>query len=93
MFQRASHASVVAVPYDVASWQSNSEGLDLVVEAIAKAGYTGRVVIGMDVAASEFYSAEDKVACRPAPHRLNDSTCVNVDHVGAAHVSAAASAA
>jgi hypothetical protein len=40
--------------------QSNSEGLDLVVEAIAKAGYTGKVVIGMDVAASEFYTA-DKV--------------------------------
>jgi hypothetical protein len=40
--------------------QSNSEGLDLVVEAIAKAGYTGKVVIGMDVAASEFYT-EDKV--------------------------------
>ena len=39
---------------------SNSEGLDLVVEAIAKAGYTGKVVIGMDVAASEFYT-EDKV--------------------------------
>ena len=31
------------------------------VEAIAKAGYTGKVVIGMDVAASEFYGAEDKV--------------------------------
>ncbi len=30
------------------------------VEAIAKAGYTGKVVIGMDVAASEFYTA-DKV--------------------------------
>jgi enolase len=34
---------------------SNKEGLDLVVKAIAKAGYTGRVVIGMDVAASEFF--------------------------------------
>jgi enolase len=39
--------------------QANDEGLDLVVEAIAQAGYTGKVVIGMDVAASEFYT-EDK---------------------------------
>ena len=30
------------------------EGLDLLVEAIAKAGNTGRVQIAMDVAASEF---------------------------------------
>merc|ERR1740124_60402 len=33
----------------------NKEGLDLVVEAIEKAGYTGKVKIGMDVAASEFF--------------------------------------
>lgn len=32
----------------------NKEGLDLLVSAIAKAGYTGKVKIGMDVAASEF---------------------------------------
>lgn len=31
------------------------DGLDLVTEAIAQAGYTGLVQIGMDVAASEFY--------------------------------------
>ncbi|KAF8924916.1 hypothetical protein BGZ58_001312 [Dissophora ornata] len=35
--------------------QDNAEGLDLLVEAIAKAGYTGKVKIGMDVAASEFF--------------------------------------
>jgi len=34
--------------------QDNKEGLELLKEAIAKAGYTGRVEIGMDVAASEF---------------------------------------
>jgi len=34
--------------------QSNAEGLELVKEAIAKAGYTDKVRIGMDVAASEF---------------------------------------
>jgi len=37
---------------------ANEEGLNLVVEAIEKAGYTGKVKIGMDVAASEFYTAE-----------------------------------
>ncbi|KAK3750052.1 hypothetical protein RRG08_027375 [Elysia crispata] len=34
--------------------QDNSEGLELLKEAIEKAGYTGKVEIGMDVAASEF---------------------------------------
>jgi len=37
---------------------SNYEGLDLVVEAIEKAGYTGKVKLGMDVAASEFYTEQ-----------------------------------
>jgi enolase len=35
--------------------QDNKEGLELLKEAIEKAGYTGKVKIGMDVAASEFY--------------------------------------
>ena len=35
--------------------QDNREGLELLKEAIAKAGYTGKVKIGMDVAASEFF--------------------------------------
>ncbi|KAF8364054.1 enol-1 [Pristionchus pacificus] len=35
--------------------QDNKEGLDLLNTAIAKAGYTGKIKIGMDVAASEFY--------------------------------------
>jgi len=35
--------------------QDAHEGLDLLVKAIQKAGYTGKVKIGMDVAASEFY--------------------------------------
>eukprot|EP00301_Raphidiophrys_heterophryoidea_P014852 c23323_g1_i1.p1 GENE.c23323_g1_i1~~c23323_g1_i1.p1 ORF type:complete len:457 (+),score=117.97 c23323_g1_i1:1-1371(+) len=33
---------------------SSYEGLDLIVEAIELAGYTGKVKLGMDVAASEF---------------------------------------
>eukprot|EP00238_Polyblepharides_amylifera_P014959 CAMPEP_0196578988 /NCGR_PEP_ID=MMETSP1081-20130531/15306_1 /TAXON_ID=36882 /ORGANISM="Pyramimonas amylifera, Strain CCMP720" /LENGTH=481 /DNA_ID=CAMNT_0041898407 /DNA_START=85 /DNA_END=1530 /DNA_ORIENTATION=+ len=40
--------------------QNNKEGLELLVEAIEKAGYTGKVKIGMDVAASEFLT-EDKM--------------------------------
>ena len=35
--------------------QDNKEGLELLKDAIAKAGYTGKVRIGMDVAASEFF--------------------------------------
>ncbi len=35
--------------------QENMEGLELLKEAIDKAGYTGKVEIGMDVAASEFF--------------------------------------
>ncbi|KAG2226031.1 hypothetical protein INT45_002497 [Circinella minor] len=35
--------------------QDNEEGLELLVAAIDKAGYTGKVKIGMDSAASEFY--------------------------------------
>ena len=39
---------------------SNIEGLDLIKEAIEKAGYTGKMKIGMDVAASEFYTEDKK---------------------------------
>lgn len=35
--------------------QENLEGLDLIVEAIEEAGYTGKIEIAMDVAASEFW--------------------------------------
>jgi len=41
--------------------QDNKEGLDLLMEAIEKAGYTGKVKIGMDVAASEFWKDDKKV--------------------------------
>jgi len=40
--------------------QSNKEGLDLLTTAIEKAGYTGKIKIAMDVAASEFYLEKDK---------------------------------
>ncbi|KAF7275315.1 hypothetical protein GWI33_011874 [Rhynchophorus ferrugineus] len=34
---------------------NNKDALSIINDAIAKAGYTGRIEIGMDVAASEFY--------------------------------------
>lgn len=34
---------------------NNKDALQLITDAIAKAGYTGRIDIGMDVAASEFH--------------------------------------
>jgi len=40
--------------------QNAHEGLELLQEAIAKAGYVGKVVIGMDVAASEFFTKDQQ---------------------------------
>jgi len=37
------------------NFQSNAEALNLCEEAIEKAGYTGKIKLGMDVAASEFF--------------------------------------
>jgi enolase len=39
--------------------QDGKEVLDLLKEAIDKAGYTGKVIIGMDVAASEFHKEKN----------------------------------
>lgn len=52
---------------------SNDEGLNLVNAAIEKAGYTGKVKIGMDVASSEFFGESDKVShglMRASEHQL-----------------------
>lgn len=38
--------------------ESPFDGLDMIVEAIEKAGYTGKVKLAMDVAASEFWMKE-----------------------------------
>ncbi|XP_016180847.1 enolase 1, chloroplastic isoform X2 [Arachis ipaensis] len=40
--------------------QDNREGLVLLIDAIEKAGYAGKIKIGMDVAASEFYTKDGK---------------------------------
>merc|ERR1712055_295789 len=38
---------------------NNKDALTLIMEAIEKAGYTGKIEIGMDVAASEFFKGEN----------------------------------
>jgi len=40
--------------------QSNIEGVDLLMESISKAGYSGLVEIGMDVASSEFLTKDGR---------------------------------
>jgi len=61
----------------------NMEALELCTQAISKAGYTGKIEIGMDVAASEFYesdgnynldfkSAESKPELKVTPQGLAD---------------------
>lgn len=40
--------------------QSAEEALELITEAIEKAGYAGEMKIAMDVASSEFYKTEEK---------------------------------
>lgn len=52
---------------------SNEEGLNLVNLAIEKAGYTGKVKIGMDVASSEFYT-EDKMYDLKFKEKENDGS-------------------
>lgn len=52
---------------------SNEEGLHLVNDAIDKAGYTGKVKIGMDVASSEFFT-EDKQYDLDFKHQPNDGS-------------------
>nr|QGQ56615.1 enolase [Cryptocaryon irritans] len=43
------------------SIQDNKEGLNLLMEAIEKSGHKGKVQLGMDVAASEFWVEKEKV--------------------------------
>merc|ERR1712183_142860 len=64
------------------NFQNNKEAIDLCVEAIEKAGYTGQIKIGMDVAASEFYKGDDiydldfKTDANDGSHKINgDKLC------------------
>eukprot|EP00922_Rhytidocystis_sp_ex-Travisia-forbesii_P017103 GHVS01025512.1.p1 GENE.GHVS01025512.1~~GHVS01025512.1.p1 ORF type:complete len:449 (+),score=61.08 GHVS01025512.1:120-1466(+) len=54
----------------------NSEALDLVMEAIKLAGHDGKIKLGMDVAASEFYIAADKTYDLDFKTKNNDKSNV-----------------
>ena len=66
------------------NFQNNEEAINLCCEAIEKAGYTGKIKIGMDVAASEFCKEGEKsreiqlseklvkMLCYKNPCRLTD---------------------
>jgi len=61
---------------------NNKDALLLIEEAISKAGYAGKIEIGMDVAASEFYKGDDiydldfKTAANDGSHKINgDKLC------------------
>lgn len=65
--------------------QDNVEGLTLLMEAIEKSGHAGKITLGMDVAASEFYRAEDskydldfKTANNDGSKRLTGEELTNV---------------
>ena len=49
------------------NFQNNGEALTLLVEAIKKSGYEGKIQIGMDIAASEFFK-DGKYDLRPLDH-------------------------
>lgn len=54
--------------------QDNTEGLKLLEEAIAMAGYTGKIKIGMDVAASEFWKDDSSMYDLDFKNPDNDSS-------------------
>jgi enolase len=56
------------------SIQDNKEGVLLLLEAIEKAGHKGKVELGMDVAASEFYVADKKVYDLDFKNAQNDGS-------------------
>ena len=62
-------------------WQ---EGLDLLVSAIEQAGYTGKVKIGMDVAASEFceFLSLARTRVRNEDGRAVHTHCESAAHEG-----------
>ena len=62
--------------------QDNMEGLELLKVAIEKAGYTGKVQIGMDVAASEFYE-EGKYNLDNKSKQPNPDLLVSSDQLAA----------
>lgn len=63
--------------------QDNTEGLRLLEEAIEMAGYTGKIKVGMDVAASEFWKEDQKVYDLDFKNPQNDgSKCLSGEKLG-----------
>lgn len=63
--------------------QDNLEGLKLLEEAIALAGYTGKIELGMDVAASEFFKESTKEYDLDFKNPDNDgSKCLSGEKLG-----------
>lgn len=63
--------------------QDNIEGLKLLEEAIEMAGYTGKIKVGMDVAASEFYKEDSKMYDLDFKNPQNDgSFCLSGEKLG-----------
>ncbi|CDF36425.1 enolase [Chondrus crispus] len=63
--------------------QDNTEGLKLLEEAIEMAGYTGKIKVGMDVAASEFWVEAKKMYDLDFKTENNDgSQCLSGEKLG-----------
>lgn len=63
--------------------QDNTEGLRLLEEAIEMAGYTGKIKVGMDVAASEFWKDHTKMYDLDFKNPNNDgSQCLSGEKLG-----------
>lgn len=62
--------------------QDNKEGLDLLIQAIDKAGYTGKIKIGMDVAASEFCKNQTQYDLDFKNPNSNQSDWLSSDKLG-----------
>lgn len=63
--------------------QDNLEGLKLLMDAIETAGYTGKIKVGMDVAASEFWVDEKKMYDLDFKNANNDgSKCLTGEKLG-----------
>ncbi|EGR27635.1 hypothetical protein IMG5_192670 [Ichthyophthirius multifiliis] len=54
--------------------QETRDGLNLLVEAIQKSGHEGKIVLGMDVAASEFWNEKQKLYDLDFKNKSNDGS-------------------
>lgn len=64
---------------------SSEEGLQLISRAIAAAGYTGKVMMAMDVAASEFYTEDKKYDLGFKVQPNDGSKCLSADQLSSVY--------